>query len=201
MTRFGLLALILLGSGACSQAPTDPATTVASTAGAYALADVNGTALPCCAQQVVDSASKTESWAASKLVLHPDSTYTWTVTLRFDWRAGHDVITELRDSLIAQGSYSATKGGLVFHDSTRGLTGSFSGAVRGDAITLTHDGDRYVFARVPPPLVTGNWVLAQCTDLAGGSPGCPTTDSTGAVETITGGELQIRDGPSAGHYT
>lgn len=197
--RLGFLGVILFLGEACSQEPTQPATTDELLAGTYALAEVDGAPLPCCSQHVVDSVSKTETWGAGELKVLPDSTFTWTVVLQSQWTQHPADITELRDTVIATGAYSQSSSGLVFHDSAKPME-AFSGTATGDTVNLTRGAHRYVFVLEPPPSITGLWGLAECTDLAGGSPGCPATDSSGTVETITGGSLEISGGPSAGHY-
>ena len=125
-----------------------------------------------------------------------DGKYTWRLTQMHLY--GH--VTRDSTFTFSAGRYTQDGAELTLVDST-GL-GSMTGVIDDDVITVPTEDHEYGFVRWVRK-VGGQYMLLGCWDADGGPPGCPETDSEGAVVTVVGGELQVdlgKPGDYAGVY-
>ncbi len=131
-----------------------------------------------------------------------DGKYTW----RLDQVHLCDVsekhhVTRHTSFTFSAGRYTQAGAELTLLDST-GL-GSMTGVIDDDVITVATEDHEYGFVRWVPE-IRGQYRVTGCWDVDGGPPGCPETDSEGAVVTVVGGDLEVglSEGDAyAGAYT
>ncbi len=186
---------VLLVTAACEPALTPPDHLISTSTnpaptivGPYELEKLDGVVIgPCCS-----SHADSGRIAGGGLRLGGDAgddKYTWRLT-QVHLYGGPENSSVTRDSTFtfSAGRYTQDGAELTLLDST-GL-GSMTGVIDDDVITVATEHYEYGFVRWVPK-VRGQYLLTGCWDVDGGPPGCPETDSEGAVVTVVGGTLLV----------
>ena len=199
---------VLLVTAACGPILTPPDHLISTSispappvTGPYELEKLDGVVIgPCCSSHA-DSGRITGGLLEFGGDVGDDK-YTWRLSQVhvYDVSENHHV-TRSTSFTFSAGRYTQDGAELTLLDST-GL-GSMTGVIDDDVITVATEDHEYGFVRWVPE-IRGQYRLTGCWDVDGGPPGCPETDSEGAVVTVVRGNLLIglSEGDAyAGAYT